>query len=65
MLIDNVQMKADLRNAAEAEECRFYSRNSTDEWFRALELLGTSPEKPHLVDASGLIVIFCQTLWTI
>ena len=41
-LIGNTQMKAEIRNAAEVEERRFYSRNSTDEWIRAC-LLYTSP----------------------
>jgi nitroreductase len=59
-LIGNPQMKADIRTAAEAEERKFYSRDSADEWIRALEPIGTGPDKPHLVDAPWLIVIFAE-----
>ena len=59
-LIGNLQMKHDIRTAAEAEERKFYSNESADEWIRAIEPIGTGPNKPHLVDAPWLIVIFAE-----
>ena len=59
-LIGNLQMKHDIRTAAEAEERKFYSNESADEWIRAIESIGTGPNKPLLVDAPWLIVIFAK-----
>ena len=41
-------MKAEIRAAAEAEERKFYDNAQHDEWLKALEPIGTGPEKPHL-----------------
>ncbi len=60
VMISNLQIKTDIRKAAEIEERRFYSRDNADEWVRALEPIGTGPDKPHLVDAPWLIVIFAE-----
>ncbi len=57
-LIGNPEMKAKIREAAEIEERKFYQSDSHDEWIKALEPIGTGPDKPHLVDAPWLIVIF-------
>ena len=59
-LISNPAMKADIRAAAEAEEQKFYSSMANDEWIKALEPIGTGPDKPHLVDAPYLIVVFAE-----
>ena len=59
-LIGDLQMKADIRTAAEAEERKLHSNESADEWIRAIEPIGTGPNKPHLVDAPSLIVIFAK-----
>ena len=59
-LIGNPAMKASIRNAAEVEERKFYASDSHDEWIKALEPIGTGPDKPHLVDAPWLIVIFAE-----
>ena len=48
------------RDAAEAEERRFYDNAQHDEWLKALEPIGTGPEKPHLQIAPWLIVIFAE-----
>ena len=59
-LIGNPEMKAKIRAAAEIEEQKFYSSDSHDEWIKALEPIGTGPDKPHLVDAPWLIVVFAE-----
>ena len=59
-LIGNADMKAAIRKAAEKEEAKFYSSESHDEWIKALEPIGTGPDKPHLVDAPWLIVVFSE-----
>ena len=46
--------------AAEEEERRFYDGAAGDEWLRALEPIGTGPDKPHLEIAPWLIVVFAQ-----
>ncbi len=53
-------MKARVRAAAEEEERAFYAGGGGDEWLRALEPIGTGPEKPHLTVAPWLIVVFAQ-----
>ena len=53
-------MKARIRAAAEEEEREFYAGGAGDEWLKALEPVGTGPEKPHLTDAPWLIVVFAQ-----
>ncbi|MFN0114819.1 MAG: nitroreductase family protein [Paracoccaceae bacterium] len=52
--------KARIRAAAEEEERAFYAGGGGDEWLRALEPIGTGPEKPHLTVAPWLIVIFAE-----
>ena len=53
-------VKAKIRKAAEEEERAFYAGGGGDEWIKALEPIGTGPEKPHLTTAPWLIVIFAQ-----
>lgn len=53
-------LKAKIRKAAEEEERAFYAGGAGDEWIKALEPIGTGPEKPHLEDAPWLIVVFAQ-----
>lgn len=52
--------KARIRAAAEDEERAFYAGGGGDAWLRALEPIGTGPDKPHLTVAPWLIVIFAQ-----
>jgi len=56
--ISDPAMKAKIRDAAEAEERRFYAGGGGDEWLAALEPIGTDASKPHLTVAPWLIVIF-------
>ncbi|MGP6088600.1 nitroreductase family protein [Antarctobacter jejuensis] len=58
--ISNAGIKAQIRAAAEEEERRFYEGAAGDEWLKALEPIGTGPEKPHLEIAPWLIVVFAQ-----
>lgn len=53
-------VKQQIRLAAEEEERAFYAGSGGDEWIKALEPIGTGPEKPHLEIAPWLIVIFAQ-----
>lgn len=53
-------IKHRIRLAAEDEEREFYAGGAGDEWIRALEPIGTGPEKPHLDIAPWLIVVFAQ-----
>ena len=58
--VQNPKIKSEIRAAAEKEEEAFYSGGASDEWIKALEPIGTGPEKPHLEIAPWLIVIFAQ-----
>lgn len=58
--ISDPAMKARIREEAEEEERAFYSGAAGDEWFAALEPIGTGVSKPHLTDAPWLIVVFAQ-----
>ena len=58
--ISDPACKKRVREAAEEEERRFYDGGAGDEWLKALEPIGTSYDKPHLEDASWLIVVFAQ-----
>lgn len=51
-------VKARLREAAEAEERRFYEERASEDWLAALEPLGTDAVKAHLTDAPWVIVVF-------
>jgi len=59
-LINNLEIKAKIHKEMEAEVRKFYSCASSDECIRALEPIGTGPDKPHLVDVPWLIVIFAE-----
>lgn len=58
--VQNAEKKRQIRLAAEEEERAFYEGGASDEWIKALEPIGTGPEKPHLEIAPWLIVIFAQ-----
>lgn len=54
------ETKRQIREAAEAEERKFYDGGAGDEWLEALAPIGTDADKPHLEDAAWLIVVFAQ-----
>jgi len=64
-VIASPERKRAIREAAEAEERRFYGQDGDDakaseEWLAALKDLGTDADKPFLETAPYLIVVFAQ-----
>jgi iodotyrosine deiodinase len=60
VLVSSVELKQEIREAAEAEEQRNYDGRMSAEWRAALAPLGTDAEKAHITDAPHLIVVFEQ-----
>ncbi|MGH3049254.1 MAG: nitroreductase family protein [Gaiellaceae bacterium] len=60
-VVSDPELKARIREAAEAEEREFYDRRATPEWLEALERIGTDAVKTHITDAPYLVVVFEQT----
>ena len=60
-VVQSGDVKRQIREAAEAEERRFYEERATEEWLEALEPLGTDPEKPFLERAPYLIAVFAES----
>jgi nitroreductase len=63
VVVTDPALKRRIREAAEAEEDRFY-REAPAEWLAALEPLGTDAHKPYLETAPYLIVVFAQRYGT-
>ena len=59
-VVSDMEIKKQIRKAAEEEEKKFYSGRAPDEWLEALEPLGTDENKPFLEVAPYLIVIFSE-----
>ncbi|MEP3051276.1 MAG: nitroreductase family protein [Erythrobacter sp.] len=64
-VVSTPEKKRAIREAAEAEERRFYGEDGDkpkagDEWLGALKELGTDADKPFLETAPYLIVVFAQ-----
>ncbi len=64
-VIESADKKRAIREAAEAEERRFYGADgdnpkASDEWLSALRDLGTNESKPFLETAPYLIAVFAQ-----
>ena len=64
-VISSPEKKRVIREAAEAEEKRFYGEEGQDpkagqEWLDALAPIGTDADKPFLETAPWLIVVFAQ-----
>jgi nitroreductase len=64
-VVGSPDKKRAIREAAEAEERRFYGEDGEkpiagDEWLAALDPLGTDADKPFLETAPWLIVCFAQ-----
>ena len=57
-VVSNDKTKKRIRDAAEEEEREFYSSRAPQEWLDALKPIGTDADKPFLVTAPYLIVIF-------
>ena len=64
-VVHSAEKKRAIREAAEAEERRFYGEDgahpkASEEWLGALRELGTDADKPFLETAPYLIVVFAQ-----
>ncbi len=64
-VVESLERKRAIREAAEAEERRFYGADGDDpkaseEWLGTLRDLGTDADKPFLETAPYLIVVFAQ-----
>ncbi|MBN2470463.1 MAG: nitroreductase family protein, partial [Anaerolineae bacterium] len=60
VVVSDPALKRRIREAAEAEERESYERRMSAEWLEALAPLGTEWRKPHLEEASYLIIVFRQ-----
>jgi nitroreductase len=60
VVVSNPDLKAKIREAAEAEEKESYEHRMSQEWLDAIAHLGTDWRKPHLTEAPYLIVVFKQ-----
>ncbi|MCP4150810.1 MAG: nitroreductase family protein, partial [bacterium] len=60
VVVSDIAVKRQIREASEKVEKDFYSKESTKKWTDALKHLGTVPSKPFLETAPYLIVIFSQ-----
>jgi iodotyrosine deiodinase len=58
--IQSPDIKAQIRQQAEALEQAFYAGRAGEEWLDALKPLGTNANKPYLEHAPWLIAIFSQ-----
>lgn len=59
--VSNKEIKAAIREAAEAEEKISYGGRMSDEWLKDLEPFGTNWKKPMLENAPWLIVVFIKS----
>ena len=59
-VIENPEVKKQIRAAAEEEERAFYERRASEQWLNDLKPLGTDSDKPYLERASHLIAIFAK-----
>ncbi|MBB1362604.1 MULTISPECIES: nitroreductase family protein [unclassified Shewanella] len=58
--INSPQIKAQIRQQAEALEQAFYAGRAGEEWLDALKPLGTNADKPYLEHAPWLIAVFSK-----
>lgn len=60
-VVSDSSTKSAIREAAEAEEVKFYSDRAPQEWLDAVQPLGVDHQKPFLEIAPYLIVVFRRT----
>jgi iodotyrosine deiodinase len=60
VVVSDPELKARIRESAEAEEREFYEHRAPRDWLEALRPLGTDFVKEHLTDAPYLIAVFEQ-----
>ncbi len=56
--VSNPELKARIREAAEAEEKKFYEGRMPEAWEEVLTPLGTDYVKEHITDAPWIVVLF-------
>lgn len=61
VVVQDPDLKHQIRLAAEEEERSFYAGRASEEWLDALAPLGTDADKSFIDDAGCLIVIFAQS----
>ena len=59
--VSNPELKARIREEAEAEEKKFYEERMPEAWQEVLTPLGTDYVKDHITDAPWLVVLFRQS----
>ena len=60
VIVSDPAVKEKIHQSAENVEREFYRSESTKKWVEDLEHLGTNDQKPFLITAPYLIVIFAQ-----
>ena len=58
VVVDDPEIKRQIRIAAEAEEKKSYENRMSDEWIEALRPLGTDWQKPFLEVVPYIVVVF-------
>ena len=58
--VSNMELKSEIRKAAEAEEKESYERRMPEAWLKAIAPLGTDWRKPFLEIAPWLVVCFAK-----
>ena len=58
VVVSNPELKARIREAAEAEEKKFYEGRMPEAWEEVLTPLGTDYVKEHITDAPWIVVLF-------
>jgi nitroreductase len=61
VIVDDPDLKREIRTAAEAEERENYQQRFPPEWLEALSAFGTDWHKPFLEEAPYLVVVFKQS----
>ena len=61
VIVDEPDLKRQIRAAAEQEEQVSYSGRMPQEWLDALQPIGTDASKPFLEEAPFLVVLFAET----
>ena len=59
-IVENKEVKAKIRIAAEKEEKEFYGHRATKEWLEDLNQFGTNWKKPFLEKAPFLIIVLSE-----
>jgi nitroreductase len=60
VVVSDLEVKEQVREAAEHEEELLYKERASEQYLDALEPIGTDWIKPHITDAPYLIVVFEQ-----